>query len=158
MRKLNNREKERVQHLNELVTDAVALYNECLQQVVAYRQEAAELQFYIELHAAFPLTEWDYRDYSSLYSELKRIDLKMYMVNSEVSRLETRFAQFNLQYNRLINQIDRAGEKDLSKIFAQMEELALDLNIHSYNAKVDLDLRCSLFYDFRQKLRAILFN
>jgi hypothetical protein len=158
MRKFTTREKERIAHLNELVSDAVALFNESVEQISAYRHQATELLYYIELHAAFPLNERDFRDYSVLYSELKRIDENMLVVVSAVSRIETEFTQFNRQYNRLINRLEHAPEKNVSKIFAQMEELALDLNIHSYNTKHDLDLRYGLFGDFRLKLRAILFN
>jgi hypothetical protein len=158
MRKFKKREKERIHHLNELVTDAVAMHNECVDWLHAYYKEAEELTCYVELHAAFPINERDEVDYAALFTELLSIDKKMDAVHAEVVRQETQFAQFNRQYNRLLNHLEKAGEANTSKIFAQMEELALDLNILSYNTKVDFDLRYSLFYDFRQKMRAVLFN
>jgi hypothetical protein len=158
MPKFKRREKERIEALNELVTDAVALYNECVQQLASYRAEAAELLFYIELHAAFPMDERDYRDYSTLFSDLQRIDEKMNTVQAEVARLETQFAQFSRQYTRLINHLEKANAKAVSKILAAMDELAIDLHIRSYNAKLDVDYRYSFFYYYRQKMRGILFN
>jgi hypothetical protein len=158
MRKFKRREKERIEALNELVTDAADLYNECVQQQVSYRAEAADMLWYIELHCLLSMNERDYRDYCSLRSELQRIDHIVDSVQAEIARLETQFAQFNRQYTRLINHLERASDKTMRKIFADMEELALDLQIRAYNAKLDADLRYSLFYDFRQKMRAILFN
>jgi hypothetical protein len=158
MRKFNRKEKERIRGLNELVTDAVALYNEGVEQLMLYHRQVAELLFYIELHAAFPIHEREARDYSSLYSELKRIDSRMERVQAEAHRLETEFTQLNRQYDRLIHHLENAGEKGASKIFAQMEELALDLDIHSYNIKAGIDLHYGLFCDYRFKLMAILFN
>jgi hypothetical protein len=158
MRKFNKKEKERIDALNELVTDSCVLFNDCVGMLKAYREEAAELLWYIELHASFPIDERDYRDYSGLFAELRCIDSKMAAVQAEVNRLETEFTQFTRQYTRLVHHLDNANEKGASKIFAQMEELALDLNMDSYHAKLDMDMYYSLFFDYRQKMRAILFN
>jgi hypothetical protein len=158
MRKLKSKEKERVKALNELVSDAVALHNECVQQMAAYRAEAGELLFYLELHASFPMDERDFRDYSSLFSDLQRIDEKMHTVQAEVARMETLFAQFSRQYTRLINHLEKANAKAVSKILSAMDELALDLHVRSFNMKLDVDYRYSFFYYYRQKMMAILFN
>jgi hypothetical protein len=158
MRKFNKREKARIRNLNELVTDSTAMFNECVLLLTEYRQQAGELLLYIELRALHPMDEQDYMDYSDLFSKLRSIEHKMSAVQAEVAGLETQFTQFTRQYTRLINHLEHTGDKGVSKIFAQMEELALDLLTLSYNTKADVDLHYSLFYDFRLKMRAILFN